>query len=200
MGAETRDQLIDAAIRTIDAHGEAALRIREVSEEVGVAYTSVYHFFGSREGLVEAAQFERYRRDLFGPLEVFEAAVATASTKGEFRSAIEGVLNWVFTIERAPNRLDRLSALGSALGRDDLAARFAELHEEYFTALAGLLIGPQQRGWIRPGLNLRMAAAWYSALVLGRSLIEFGGGDPEHAAWNEITTEAILATILSPGD
>ena len=200
MGAETKDQLIDAAIRTIDEHGEAALRIREVSEEVGVAYTSVYHFFGSREGLVEAAQFERYRRDLAEPLERFRATMGTITSKAEFRDAVTTMLTWVFTIDRAPNRLDRTSALGSALGRPDLADRFAELHEEHISDLAGVMREPQLRGWVRPELDLRMVSGWYMGVVLGRIIIEFGGERPEHDAWNDIATNAILSTLLTPDD
>lgn len=200
MGAETKDLLIDAAIRAIDQQGEAGLRIREVSEEVGVAYTSVYHFFGSRDGLVEAAQFERYRRDLAEPLDRFRSLVATTTTKEEFRHAIRTMLNWVFTQERAPRRLDRISALGSALGRPDLAQRFATLHDEHITDLAEVMRQPQQQGWVRADLDLRMVAAWYMGLVLGRTVIEFGGERDEHAAWNDIAANAILSTLLTPDD
>ena len=198
MGAETKDQLIDAAIRTIDEYGEAALRIREVSEEVGVAYTSVYHFFGSREGLIEAAQFERYRRDLAEPLERFSVMVASATSKADFGDAVTTMLRWVFTIERAPNRLDRTSALGSALGRPDLADRFAALHDEHIEDLAQLLQRPQDLGWIRPDLDRRMASAWYMGVVLGRVIIEFGGERPEHGAWNEIAINAVVTTLMAP--
>ena len=59
---------------------------------------------------------------------------------------------------------------------------------------------PQLRGWVRPELDLRMVSGWYMGVVLGRIIIEFGGERPEHDAWNDIATNAILSTLLTPDD
>ena len=192
----SRDRLLDAAVRTIEAHGEAAVRVREVAGEAGVAYTSVYHFFGDREGLVQAAHVERYRRTLFLGLDELDERVATCSTRDGFRTIVTEMLAHVFDPERAEFRLARTNALGSALDRPDLAAKFAALHDQFDRRLASAMRVPQQRGWIRPGLDLRMLAAWYRGQVSSRVHIELAGPRPEHVFWNKFTLEAVLAVAM----
>lgn len=192
----TRQRLLDSAVRTIEAHGEVALRVRDVAKEAGVAYTSVYHFFGSREGLLQAALVERYRRDLFVGFDEFRAQAAVCATRDQFRALLADGLAGHFSHGRSQFRLARANAIGSSLDRPELGAQFAALHDEFNTELASILVAPQQRGWIRPGLDLRMAAAWYRGLVSSRVHIELDGPRPEHVFWDRYSTEAILAVVM----
>ncbi|MSW21347.1 MAG: TetR family transcriptional regulator, partial [Actinobacteria bacterium] len=52
--------MLQMAIDAIERGGEASVRVREVSDATGVSFASLYHFFGSREGLVEEALAEIY--------------------------------------------------------------------------------------------------------------------------------------------
>ena len=192
----SRQRLLDAAVRTIESHGEGAVRIREVAAEACVAYTSVYHFFGDREGLVQAAQVERYRRDLFIDFESLRTQVAGCASMDQLRVILSGMLTEFLSADRATIRLARVNALGSALDRPELERRFAELHEEFNVELAAALLSAQQRGWIRPGLDLRMVSAWYRGLISSRVHIELDGPRPEHVFWNKYTTEAVLAVVM----
>ena len=56
--ADTRTRLLEATIVVLDAGGDAAVRVRDIWEQVGVAATSLDHFFGSREGLTDDANAE----------------------------------------------------------------------------------------------------------------------------------------------
>ena len=52
----TPDALMDAALGLLADRGVlAGLNLREVAERVGVAATNVYHYFGSRQGLLRSA-------------------------------------------------------------------------------------------------------------------------------------------------
>jgi AcrR family transcriptional regulator len=50
-------QLLDATIVVIARRGVRGLRVQEVAAEAGVSVPLLYHYFGSREGLLEAALF-----------------------------------------------------------------------------------------------------------------------------------------------
>ena len=70
--ANTRARLLNAAVFVIDQGGVKALKVRDVSARAGVKEPSVYHYFGNRDGLVEAAQAKRYIRGLLELTEVFD--------------------------------------------------------------------------------------------------------------------------------
>lgn len=71
----TRDALLDAALDQLERRGVlAGLNLREVADAVGVTPANIYHYFGSRQGLLRAA-LAREMQHLADPL----AEVATAS-------------------------------------------------------------------------------------------------------------------------
>lgn len=55
-GASTRERLMAAALDHLARHGVlGGLNLREVAEQVGVTPANIYHYFGSRRGLLRAA-------------------------------------------------------------------------------------------------------------------------------------------------
>jgi AcrR family transcriptional regulator len=51
---EARDEILDAAERTLRDGGPSAIRLQEIAAQVGISHPAVLHHFGSREGLVAA--------------------------------------------------------------------------------------------------------------------------------------------------
>jgi AcrR family transcriptional regulator len=51
---ERRRQILDAAVRTFAQKGYHACRVSDIAEEAGVAYGLVYHYFESKEAVLEA--------------------------------------------------------------------------------------------------------------------------------------------------
>jgi AcrR family transcriptional regulator len=73
--ASTRDALLDAALAQLERKGVlAGLNLREVADAVGVTPANIYHYFGSRQGLLRAALAREMQR-LGRPI----AELATAS-------------------------------------------------------------------------------------------------------------------------
>ena len=65
----TRERLMDAALDYIATRGVlGGLNLREIAEQVGVTPANIYHYFGSRRGLLRAA-LTRANRRLAEPLE-----------------------------------------------------------------------------------------------------------------------------------
>ncbi len=50
---EKRRQILEAAVRAFARKGYHACRVGEIAEEAGVAYGLVYHYFGSKEEVLE---------------------------------------------------------------------------------------------------------------------------------------------------
>jgi AcrR family transcriptional regulator len=66
----TRDDLLDAAMRALEADGPEALRARRLTAEIGVSTMAVYTHFGGMPGLLDAivreglARFARHVRQV----------------------------------------------------------------------------------------------------------------------------------------
>ena len=59
---DTRERILQAAVRVLAARGQAALTVRAVAQEVGSSTTGIYTWFGSKEGLLEAIYVDGFRR------------------------------------------------------------------------------------------------------------------------------------------
>src|SRR5258705_9420293 len=73
--ADKRQLILAAAVRVFAAQGYEASRVGDVAKEAGVAYGLVYHYFGSKEAVLEAVFREQWGRLL--------AAVALAEETGD---------------------------------------------------------------------------------------------------------------------
>mgnify|MGYP002737989964 CR=1 FL=1 len=56
-----RAVILREAIAVITESGEQAIRTKSVASAAGVTEPTLFHYFGSREGLIEEAQAERFR-------------------------------------------------------------------------------------------------------------------------------------------
>jgi AcrR family transcriptional regulator len=189
--ADVARQMIDATVAIIDADGEAAVRVKDIVEAAGVQVPVLYRHFGSREGLVQAAQVERLVRDIDAQLDEVTKAIEQIDTIDEFRIMVDMILSSLADPERKKVRFQRLSVLGSAYGRPALVAEVARLQALYLEATAALLRRPQELGWLAEDLNVDAFASWFAGQMLGRVMIEFGEPIVEEAEYDAIVNDAV---------
>jgi AcrR family transcriptional regulator len=192
---DTRSQLLEAAIAVIEQGGEAAVRVRDIAAAAGVTYPSLYHFFGDRDGLIEAAQAERYRRGLHEALEPFRRAVEQCRTERDFHTALRDAARQIYSPERVAVRRTRINVLGSAQNRPQLAALLVEAQRAQNEDFAAILALGRDRGWVRDDVDLLMLAAWINGQSNGRMLIEMDLERADEAAWNEVSFDATVRVI-----
>ena len=192
----TDQVILECAIEIIDQHGEAALRIAEITEQTGVSISSIYHFYTDREGLIAAAQVERYIENLNDLLEVVNDQLTGPRSKEEFKDALLGLYRMLLVPERAHVRLTRLNVLGGIVGRPALAARLAEIQDDLILQIASLFDTPLALGWIRQGTDPVAMTSWLVGIYMQRALIELGPSSVDPMSWNEIAERAIVATLF----
>ena len=146
---EKRRQILDAAVRVFAARGYEASRVGDVAKEAGVAYGLVYHYFGSKDAVLEAVFREQWGRLL--------AAVALAEETGEtaaeqlelvvkivlrtWRDDPDLVRLLVREITRSPHIQDELDEIGQA-----------------FASLERIVARGQEQGTFRADVDARLAA------------------------------------------
>jgi AcrR family transcriptional regulator len=186
----TRELILDATVVLLEQQGESTIRIADVTDRTGVAISSIYHFFVSREGLVAAAQAERLARSVSEFLDVAEPLISQAGSAEEFRSRVAYLHRLLCDPSMATIRLARFTAISSTYGRPQLAAEIGLIGDDLCTRLAALLEPAQARGWMRQDVDLRAVVAWTFGHFLGRAVIELGDPSPIGDEWNRIALEA----------
>jgi AcrR family transcriptional regulator len=168
MSAEDKPrQILEAAVRVFAAQGYEASRVGDIAKEAGVAYGLVYHYYGSKEAVLEAVFHEAWGRLL--------AAVAVAEETGEdARDQLELVVkivlrSWrddpdlvrllVREITRNPHIQDELDEIGQAFA---MLERIVRRGQEQGTFRADA--DPRIASWMLYGALEEVLTGW----VLGR--------------------------------
>ena len=194
----TRERLLKATAAAIDKGGEGAVRIRDLTKSCNITAPSIYHFFGSREGLIDAAQAYRFSRGQLQLGNAFSTAIHQCKNKAQFVKLAHQFLTTMFSYERRAIRNVRLNVLGNAVNRPDLSKELSHVQEESNKVVGEALRYAQSKGWVRDDFNGDMFAAWLNGMVNSRRLIEMNGIHPLADEWDVIAKRSICMTIGIP--
>jgi AcrR family transcriptional regulator len=192
VAADRRRTILDAAVRAFAAKGYHACRVGDIAEEAGVAYGLVYHYFPSKEAVLEAVFRETWGALLVALREV-EAREEPAAEKvrrvaaivlGSWRSDPDLVRVLVREVARSPHLLQEV---------DEIAQAFA--------ALERILGGGVADGSFRADVDLRLAA-WmlYGALeeiLTGWVLGKFPDSDEDVVAAERAVADVLCRGLLA---
>lgn len=195
MGAQTRDEILEAAVRLLDERGAEGFRIDEVIADAEVSKSSLYHFFGGREGLIDAAESEWYLRSVVGENRDPVRTAEDCETPVEFRDFVRAQI--VRSVTESANvsvRRRRIAVIARMVGagRDD--ARVAAVQAAFISGMAEIVRSAQQRGLVAPDLDCEAYAAYVHSLTLGRTLTAPGFPDTER--WLAVALDAAIAPLV----
>jgi TetR/AcrR family fatty acid metabolism transcriptional regulator len=77
---DKRRRILDAAVRVFARRGFHACRVSDVADEAGVAYGLVYHYFGSKEEILDTLFVERWQL-MLDAIEAIDASQASGREK-----------------------------------------------------------------------------------------------------------------------
>lgn len=192
----TRDRLIEAAISTIEAEGEVALRVDRVAEVAGFTKPVLYHHFNDREGIIAAAQAERFRRSLDTGMTAAIERVDSATSATEFLAAMRTLMMDYSGPDGEARRRFRIEVLGSAVSRPALMASVVAASRAHVDRLEMPLRIAEARGWLCPKVPIRHFAQWWVGLVLMRFLFEIDPEGFDPASWDVITDSVLTSDIF----
>jgi AcrR family transcriptional regulator len=192
----TAERILTLAMEQLDARGEAGLRVSEICTAVGVPVTSLYHYYGSREGLVEAAYAELYIRNLHEELEVFKERTALCKDVRDFRLMLHGTLAAFQEPDAVEFRLRRVHILGAAYRRPGLRDALLRAQELFFASLASVILSTQQMGWVRAELDGAAFGAWFQGQVMGEAVVLLGESMVTPERWGAISQQAVFALLF----
>ena len=156
--AEKRRLILDAAVRVFARQGFHTCRVSDIADEAGVAYGLVYHYFRSKDEVLDTLFLERWDVMLAAIREV-DAQDLSARDK---LSAIAG-----FIIESYRHDPDLMKVIIVEVTR--AANSFGQTHlakiSEAYALIATVVEGAQRRGELRTDVSPAFAAmAFYGAI------------------------------------
>jgi AcrR family transcriptional regulator len=192
----TRQLILNYAVNFLDEHSEADLRVAVICRDVKVSVSSIYHYFGSREGIVVAAGIERYARSFAVFIGGIEPAVRKIESAGEFREFMLRTFHELQGPDGAAYRLKRVNIIGATMGRPELIESISEIEGRMIARVAEILRAPQERGWIRSDLDLKALSAWLIGSTFSRIVADFGGPMVSEDAWAQIAELALVSVVF----
>jgi len=202
MGREDHDQpdgrsrILEAAMETLESDGEAALRVLDVALRADVAAGLINHHFGGRDGLVIAAQQERFDGATREDTELLDRLVGAEPSRQDFLECIEAIITDVVSHERAAHRLSRLAIIGSAHGRPDLHDGLGDITAGLIDRVTTVVEHAQQAGYVRVDLDARAIATFLQAYPLGLVLSDLDPDAPDEGDIAQVVT-AVLGALFT---
>lgn len=183
---KTAESLIDVSIAMLAERGEAGFRVEDVLQACDASPSSLYHHFGSRDGLIEAATFEAYRRASTDDLDAIRAAFAEAVDPDDLEARLDASMRSSTPGALSARRLERLRLLGAAVTRPALLAKFGQDVNRVTEELSQVFDRARSRGVLRSDLDSRQAAMFLQSYTFGLVLDDIAGDGTGTAGWSRI--------------
>jgi AcrR family transcriptional regulator len=166
----SNDRILKKALELFSDKGYDATSVREICEAAGITKPTLYHFYGSKEGVYRAiveGALERFRADILGAL----------GDEGALRDRLQRLARaYVAATARDPDLARFIMALIHNPPRSAPATDFVGFYEGVLADVARAVEGAVGRGEIAPGstevrLLVLMGAlgeAMHGYLLVGR--------------------------------
>jgi TetR/AcrR family fatty acid metabolism transcriptional regulator len=156
-GQEDKRRLIlDAAVRVFARKGYHTSRVGDIAEEAGVAHGLLYHYFRSKEELLETIFRETWR-------DVLDAVRSVEETDESARERLAGIAKILLRAWRRDPDLVRV--LVREVTRSSHLQRQIDEIDEAFAGLERIIARGQADAEFRPDIDARMASyVFYGAL------------------------------------
>ena len=189
-----RASIREAAVRVFARKGFHAARVGDIAAEAGVAHGLLYHYFDSKDALLEGVFRDTWTAMLARMREVEESG---EPAREQLRKIAAVVLR---TWRRDP---DLVRVLVREVTRTPAIQRQAEEVGHAFEAIERIIRSGQERGQLRSDLDARLAAfVFYGALeeiLTGWVLGQLPDGEEDIAEAEHAVVELMTGGLLAAG-
>ena len=155
---DKRRVILDAAVRVFARQGFHTCRVSDIADEAGVAYGLVYHYFSSKEEILDTLFLERWN--------VMLQAIAEADrSKRSPRDKLYAIASFIIDSYRHDPELMKViivevTRAANTFGRTHLA----QIRDAY-DKIAAIVERAQEEGTFRPEITPQFAALAFYGLI-----------------------------------
>jgi AcrR family transcriptional regulator len=189
---DRRRQILDAAIRVFARQGFHSCRVSDIADEAGVAYGLVYHYFNSKDEVLNELFAERWSLLLAAIEEVDGQAIPA-------REKLDAVAGFIIDSYRHEPELMKViivevTRAANSFGRTHLP----EINRAY-EAIAKIVADGQAAGEFRRDVDAEFASMWFygaiEQLLSGWVFALIPDGEADFARARQMVVETICGGI-----
>jgi AcrR family transcriptional regulator len=190
-----RQRLIDLALIELDKNGLSGFDLDDLLAKSKISKGSLYHHFGSKNGLITAAEVHLLLATYEQGNRLLRLLVENTKNADEFASHMELMVRTATNDESQESRRRRLRAIALAQNNPTLAEKIRINQIEGSNYLAETMQIAVDKGWLRPDINVRAFSYWQQGMFFGHKLLDISGEDDLKEPWNEIAIIALRAFL-----
>jgi len=155
---EKRRQILDAAVQVFAREGFYGCRVSDIADEAGVAYGLVYHYFSSKEEILDTLFLERWNL-------LLEAIAAVDDGDLPAREKLFEIASFIVESYRHDPELMKVIIVEVTRAANSFGRRHLEKIREAYDLIAGIVAKAQASGELRDDITPAFAAmAFYGAI------------------------------------
>ena len=190
--------VVDEVVSRLWTGDESLIRIPDICDATGVNYGSVYHHFGSREGVIDAAYNELFRDLVQRDIDDLSVVSHESADIDEFLLRVQPLIGMLSAGEdRRKSRAMRARIVAAALTRPELATLIGETESRLTAELRDVLAMGQDRGFVRQDVSAWSLAVLVQAVVFGRVLNDIAASPVEQAEWASSMVTLFRSAMMS---
>jgi TetR/AcrR family fatty acid metabolism transcriptional regulator len=156
--ADKRRQILDAAVLTFASRGFHACRVADIADQAGVAYGLVYHYFASKDEVLDTLFLERWNLMLTFIREVDEQEIPV-------RDKLSAIASFIIESYRHDPNLMKVIIVEVTRAANSFGARHMTEISEAYVLIAQIVAKAQDDGSFRTEVAPQFAAlAFYGAI------------------------------------
>jgi AcrR family transcriptional regulator len=191
--APVMQTVLDAVAERLMSADESLIRIPEICEATGVNYGSVYHHFGSREGVIDAAYDMMFTALAEEGVTALRQVNDSVGSFEEYVVALQGMVGaFASGPERRARRGLRVRVVAASMMRPELKARIGLAQARLTEELMRIVEFGQERDWLRKDMSARSIAVFVQVMLVGRTLDDISAEPIVDGEW-----AAAMAVLLS---
>jgi TetR/AcrR family fatty acid metabolism transcriptional regulator len=155
---DKRRMILDAAVRVFARQGFHTCRVSDIADEAGVAYGLVYHYFQSKDEVLDTLFLERWGIMLEA---IREIDARDIPARGKLRAIASFIVD---SYRHDPDLMKVIIVEVTRAANSFGQAHLAHITEAY-RLIGGIVSQAQERGEFRPEISAEFAAqAFYGAI------------------------------------
>ncbi len=155
---DRRRQILDAAVRVFAAKGFTQCRVADIAEEAGVAYGLVYHYFGSKDEMLDTLFLERWNVML-------ELIAEVDAREAPAREKLEAIASFIVDSYRHDPDLMKVIIVEVTRAANSFGQTHLTVIREAYDQIAAIVEKGQASGEFKDTVTSQFAAlAFYGAI------------------------------------
>ena len=189
---DKRRLILDAAVRVFARQGFHACRVSDIADEAGVAYGLVYHYFASKDEVLDTLFLERW--------DVMLALIREVDAEPlPVREKLEAIASFIIDSYRHDPDLMKVIIVEVTRAANSFGDTHIGTIREAYELIGGIVEQAQDEGVFKPDIEARFAAmAFYGVieqLLTGWIFDLLPQGEQEFARAKQVVVETVCGGL-----